>query len=309
MENTALLFAGQGAQFVGMGRDLTEAHPTAEALVGHADQALGYNLSKICFNGPEKELVRTENAQPGIHLVGWIAFQLLKEFAPDLSFGAAAGLSLGEFTALAAADAISFEDSLKVVRRRGQLMQHACEATSGGMAAIIGLDEQRARDVCGKTNVQIANLNCPGQIVVSGGKDCIEDACEAARESGAKRAIPLNVTGAYHSPLMAPAQPGLSEALSGIRIHRPGAQVISNVTAESHGSPEDIARLLVDQVTSPVLWERCIRRLIADGFTRFIELGPGTTLTSFMRRIDRSMEVHNISDTASLAKTLEMLKA
>ena len=213
MAKTALLFAGQGAQVVGMGRDLAEAYPTAKSLFAEADEALGYGLSEICFSGPEEELVRTEHAQPAIYLVGWIALKLLREQAPSISFEATAGLSLGEFTALAAADAIGFEDGLRVVRRRGELMQEACEASSGGMAAIVGLDEEAVRGVCEQAGVSLANLNCPGQIVVSGDADKMDSACEAAKAAGAKRAIPLPVAGAYHSPLMQPAQAGLAEAL------------------------------------------------------------------------------------------------
>ena len=171
MVKTALLFAGQGAQFVGMGKDLAEVHPTAKALFDRADEALGYGLSGICFSGPEEELVRTEHAQPAIYLVGWITLQLLREQSPSLAFDATAGLSLGEFTALAAADALGFEDGLRVVRRRGELLQEACEASAGGMAAIVGLDEEAVRVVCEQADVSLANLNCPGQIVVSGAAD------------------------------------------------------------------------------------------------------------------------------------------
>ena len=173
MSKTALLFAGQGAQAVGMGKDLAEKFPSAKAWFDRANAALGYNLASICFNGPELELTKTENAQPGIYLVSWVAFQLLKEQAPNLKFDATAGLSLGEFTALTAAGAMSFEDGLRVVRQRGKFMQEACEATRGGMAAIIGLDEAPTRAVCDEAGVTLANLNCPGQIVISGGTDGI----------------------------------------------------------------------------------------------------------------------------------------
>jgi len=308
MSKTALLFAGQGAQSVGMGRDLAENHPTAKALFAQADEALGYDLTSICFDGPEDELTKTENAQPGIYLVSWIALQLLKEQAPDLEFGATAGLSLGEFTALAAAGAMSFEDGLRVVRQRGRFMPEACDETQGGMAAIIGLDEAQTREVCDAAGVTLANLNCPGQLVISGAADKIEAACEAAKEKGAKRALPLTVAGAYHSPLMAGAQPKLKAELDAITINAPSVPVISNVTAEAHGAPDQIAPLLVDQVTSSVRWEESIRLLMSQGFTRFIELGPGNALTGFMRRIDRKTEIHNIADCASLEKTLAALK-
>ena len=309
MAKTALLFAGQGAQVVGMGRDLAEAYPTAKSLFGEADEALGYGLSEICFSGPEEELVRTEHAQPAIYLVGWIALKLLREQAPSISFEATAGLSLGEFTALAASDAIDFEDGLRVVRRRGELMQEACEASSGGMAAIVGLDEEAVRGVCEQTGMSLANLNCPGQIVVSGDADKMDSACEAAKEAGAKRAIPLSVAGAYHSPLMQPAQAGLAEALASVELREPSVPVYSNVTGKAHAGAASIAGTMVDQVTSSVRWEACIRAMIAEGVTHFIELGPGTALTGFMRRIDRGLEVLNVDDNDSLAKSAEALNA
>ena len=309
MAKTALLFAGQGAQVVGMGRDLAEAHSTAKSLFAEADEALGYGLSEICFSGPEEELVRTEHAQPAIYLVGWIALKLLREQAPSISFEATAGLSLGEFTALAAADAIGFEDGLHVVRRRGELMQDAYEASSGGMAAIVGLDEEAVRGVCEQAGVSLANLNCPGQIVLSGDADKMDAACEAAKAAGAKRAIPLPVAGAYHSPLMQPSQAGLAEALAKVELREPSVPVYSNVTGQAHVGAASIAGTMVDQVTSSVRWEACIRAMIADGVTRFIELGPGTALTGFMRRIDRGLEVLNVADNDSLAKSAEALNA
>ena len=197
---TALMFAGQGAQVVGMGADLAQAHPTARALFDRANEILGYDLARVCQQGPEAELTRTENAQPGIYLVSWIALTLLQERVPGLQFQATAGLSLGEFTALAAAGVLSFEDGLRVVRARGRFMHEACEATRGGMAALIGLDEAATREVCTATGTTLANLNCPGQIVISGELDRIPAAVEAAKARGARKAIPLTVAGAYHSP-------------------------------------------------------------------------------------------------------------
>ena len=303
MSKTALLFAGQGAQFTGMGKDLAAAFPTAKTFFDRADATLGYELSKICFEGPDAELTKTENAQPGIYLVSWIAMELLKEKVPGLEFAATAGLSLGEFTALAAAGAMSFEDGLNVVRLRGRYMQEACDATSGGMAAIIGLDTDATQGVCDAAGVNIANLNCPGQIVISGAADKINAACELAKEKGAKRALPLTVAGAYHSPLMESAQPKLQAALDGIDIQTPRVPVYSNVSALPHGEPADIRARLVEQVTGSVRWEDSIRGLLADGFTRFIELGPGNALTGFMRRIDKGVQILNVGDAASLEKT------
>ena len=307
MSKTALLFAGQGAQTIGMGKDLAEQFPTAKTLFDRANTALSYDLSKVCFEGPESELTKTENAQPGIFLVSWIAFQLLKERAPQLKFEAAAGLSLGEFTALTAAGVMSFEDGLRVVRQRGRFMQEACEATRGGMAAIIGLDEEPTRAVCAEAGVEMANLNCPGQLVISGEVDKIAAACELAKARGAKRALSLTVAGAYHSRLMASAQPKLRETLASIPLNLPAVPVIANVTAQPHATCGEIHQRLVEQVTSSVRWEESVRYLLAQGFTRFIELGPGTALTGFMKRIDKTAQVLNVADAASLEATVATL--
>ena len=307
MSKTALLFAGQGAQVVGMGRDLAEKFPSARAWFDRANAALGYDLAAVCFNGPEAELTKTENAQPGIFLVSWVAFELLKEQVPSLKFEATAGLSLGEFTALAAAGALSFEDGLSVVRQRGQFMQEACDATRGGMAAVIGLDEAPTREVCAAAGVVLANLNCPGQLVISGETEKIAQAVELAKARGARKALPLTVAGAYHSPLMASAQPKLAAALARVGLAAPSVPVLSNVTAQYHGAPEEINTRLVEQVTSSVLWEASIRLLLAQGFTRFIELGPGTALSSFMKRIDKTVQMLNVADAASLEATVKLL--
>lgn len=304
---TALLFAGQGAQEVGMGRDLATQFPAAQAWFDRANAALGYDLAQICFAGPEAELTKTEHAQPGIFLVSWVALDLLRSRVPGLTFAATAGLSLGEFTALTAAGAMSFEDGLRVVRQRGKFMQEACDVTQGGMAAIIGLEEAPCREVCAEAGVALANLNCPGQIVISGAADRIATACDLAKARGARRALPLPVAGAYHSPLMASAQPKLAAELAGIALHAPQVPVISNVTALPHGTPEEIRTRLVEQVTSSVRWEDSIRYLLAQGFTRFIELGPGTALTGFLKRIEKSAQVLNVANAASLEATAQAL--
>ncbi|MGD0206081.1 MAG: ACP S-malonyltransferase [Verrucomicrobiota bacterium] len=300
MSKTALLFAGQGAQAVGMGKDLAEKFPSAKIWFDRANAALGYDLASICFNGPEAELTKTENAQPGIFLVSWVAFKLLKEQAPSLKFDATAGLSLGEFTALTAAGAMSFEDGLCIVRQRGKFMQEACDVTRGGMAAVIGLDEAPTREVCAEAGVVLANLNCPGQLVISGEADKIGKAVELAKTKGAKRAIALPVAGAYHSPLMASARPKLQAELAKVKLSPPVVPVISNVTGQPHGNAADISTRLVEQVTSSVLWEKSMRYLLAQGFTRFIELGPGAALSGFMKRIDKGAQMLNIADVTSL---------
>jgi [acyl-carrier-protein] S-malonyltransferase len=307
MSKTALLFAGQGAQAVGMGKDLAEKFPAAKNWFNRANAALGYDLAGICFNGPEADLTKTENAQPGIFLVSWVAFQLLKERAPNLKFEATAGLSLGEFTALTAAGAMSFEDGLRVVRQRGKFMQEACDTTRGGMAAVIGLDEAPTREACAEAGVVLANLNCPGQLVISGEAERIAKAIELAKVKGAKRAIPLPVAGAYHSPLMASAQPKLQNELAKIKFSPPIVPVISNVTAQPHGDATEIAARLIEQVTSSVLWENSMRFLLSQGFTRFIELGPGAALSGFMKRIDKSAQMLNVADAASLETTVQAI--
>jgi [acyl-carrier-protein] S-malonyltransferase len=327
MSKIALLFAGQGAQAVGMGKDFAAAFPSAQTWFDRANAALGYDLAAICFNGPEAELTKTEHAQPGIFLVSWVAFQLLKErvgvqasacspadtlkhelqHAPSFGFQATAGLSLGEFTALTAAGALSFEDGLHVVRQRGRFMQEACEATRGGMAAVIGLDEAPTREVCAEAGVVLANLNCPGQLVISGETEKIVKAVELAKAKGARRAIPLPVAGAYHSPLMASAQPKLQAELARAKLLPSTVPVISNVTAQPHGGPNEISARLVEQVTSSVRWEESMRHLLAQGFTRFIELGPGAALSGFMKRIDKSAQMLNVADMASLEATVKVL--
>ena len=309
MSKTALLFAGQGAQAVGMGKDLAENSPSAKAWFERANAALGYDLAAICFRGPEPELTKTEHAQPGIFLVSWVAFELLKERVPCLAFGATAGLSLGEFTALTTAGALSFEDGLKVVRQRGRFMQEACAATQGGMAAIIGLNEAATREVCAETGVVLANLNCPGQLVISGPSDKMASACALAKAKGARGAMPLTVAGAYHSPLMASAQPKLEAELARVTLTPPTVPVIANVTAQPHGGPGAIRARLVEQVTSSVRWEESMRYLLGQGFTRFIELGPGKALSGFMKRIDKTTQVLNVEDLESLETTAKVLAA
>jgi [acyl-carrier-protein] S-malonyltransferase len=284
---------------------MAEKFPLAKAWFDRANAALGYDLASVCFHGPETELTKTENAQPAIYLVSWVAFQLLKEQVPQLQFEAAAGLSLGEFTALTAAGAMGFEDGLRVVRQRGKFMQEACESTRGSMAAVIGLDEGPTREVCAEAGVVLANLNCPGQLVISGEAEKVLKACELAKAKGARKAIPLAVAGAYHSPLMASAQPKLAAELARVNLSLPGVPVISNVTAEASGP--DIAAKLVEQVCAPVRWESSMRHLLAQGYTRFIELGPGTALSGFMKRIDKTARMLNVADVASLETTTKAL--
>jgi [acyl-carrier-protein] S-malonyltransferase len=307
MIKTALLFAGQGAQCAGMGRDLAAHFPTAKALFDQSREILGFDLARICFDGPEEELTRTENAQPAIFLTSWVAFQLLKERKLDLPFHATAGLSLGELTALTAAGVFGFEDGLKIARQRGRFMQEACELTRGSMAAVLGLETAGLAQVCAAADVDMANLNCPGQIVISGETDKIAAACELAKAKGAKRAVMLPVAGAYHSRLMAGAQPKVRAMLDAVALQPAAVPVISNVTALPHGGPDDIRQGLAAQVVSPVRWEDSIRYLLAQGFRRFIELGPGTALSGFVKRIDKTAAMLNVADVSSLEATVKAL--
>ncbi|MGD1084393.1 MAG: ACP S-malonyltransferase [Verrucomicrobiota bacterium] len=304
-QKTALLFAGQGAQYPGMGKDLAARFPSTRSWLDQSRAILGFDLPAVCFNGPEEELTKTENAQPAIFLVSWMALQLLRERAPGFSFQAAAGLSLGELTALTAAGVFEFQDGLKLARQRGRFMQEACEATCGAMAAVLGLDLEKTRAVCAETGVEVANLNCPGQIVISGEAEKIARACELAKARGARRTVALPVAGAYHSRLMAGAGPKVRALLAAVPASPPALPVISNVTARPHTTPDQIASRLVEQVTSEVRWEDSMRHLLEQGFTRFIELGPGTTLCGFLKRIDAGARSFNIEDAASLEATVQ----
>jgi len=309
MQRTALLFAGQGAQYVGMGRDFAEHCPSAKSWFERARELLGYDLPAVCFEGPEPELIRTENAQPAIFLVSWIALQLLKERLPGMDYHASAGLSLGELTALTAGGVFSFEDGLRIARQRGRFMQEACELTQGGMAAVLALDIEKMRAVCLEADVDMANLNCPGQIVISGQSDKVAKACELAKAAGAKRAVMLPVAGAYHSRLMVSAQPKVQAMLEKVPMNKPSMMVIANVSARPHSDPPEIRVRLTEQVIRSVRWEDSIRYLIDQGFTRFIELGPGTALSGFVKRIDRNVRTYSVADVPRLEATVAALKA
>lgn len=305
---TALLFAGQGSQAVGMGRDLCEKYEVCRRLFARANEVLGRDIQKICFEGPEDVLTKTDNAQPAIFLTSLACLEALKSRIPDLGFDATAGLSLGEFTALAAAGAVSFEDGLRMVQMRGRFMQEACDATNGGMASILNMDDAALADVCREANVDIANINCPGQIVISGDKENIARAVELAKARGAKRAIPLVVAGAYHSRLMESAKVKVADALANLPMRQPTVPVVSNVTARPAGSISETKDLLVRQVTSSVRWSESMQWLAAQGFTRFIELGPGNVLSGLMKRIHKDVEMLSVSDGATLDATVAKLR-
>jgi [acyl-carrier-protein] S-malonyltransferase len=305
---TAFLFSGQGAQAVGMGKDLAAAYPVAADLFRKADEILGYSLSHIAFEGPAEELTRTSVCQPALYTHGLAALSVLREKFPTLSFDAAAGLSLGEFTAHSAAGTFDFEAGLRLVDQRSRFMQEACEATEGGMAAIIGADEQGVRNLAAAADVDVANFNSPGQIVISGEKSKIALAVGMAKEYGARKAVELSVAGAFHSRLMEPAYQRLSAVLAETPIEMPRVTVVSNVDALPAGSPDAIRKALADQVTGSVCWTASIEYMIDHlGITRFLELGPGGIIAGLVGRIRKGTEVISISDAASLEAALTIL--
>ncbi len=309
MKEIALLFAGQGAQSVGMGRDLAGQFAVAANLFRRADEILGRNLSEIAWTGPIEELTKTSNCQPALYVHGLACLAALREVAGDFPIGGAAGLSLGEMTAHAAAGTFDFATGLKLVQKRGELMDEACAATSGAMAAMIGADESAVRALAADADVDVANINAPGQIVISGERAKVEAAIGVAKEHGIRRATLLNVAGAYHSRLMETAYRKLGEALSNVPIKASRFAVISNVTGEDVKTPEEIRRTLQDQVTGTVRWLDCMERLADLGCDLFVELGPGGVLAGLLRRTLKDMEVISVSDAESVCKCAERICA
>ena len=297
----ALLFAGQGAQQVGMGRSLYENSARARALYDEADRVLGWSLTKVSFEGPEAELTLTRVCQPALFVHGMALHAILQEQGRlgDVQF--ALGLSLGEITALTAAGAFDFATGLRVVAERGQLMQRACEQTSGTMASIIGEEREKIAALCAEFEVEMANLNCPGQIVISGEKARILAAVAAAKERGMRKVIQLNVAGAYHSRLMEPARDAFAAFLATIPLARPNLTVFSNTTGRPVTAPDETRAALVRQVVSPVLWEDCMRSAAAAGAGQFLELGPGAVLAGLARRTNRDWPVRSFAQFADLA--------
>jgi len=307
MSKIVLLFSGQGAQKVGMAKDWCENSATAREMIAKADAALGFSLSDVMFEGPEDELTKTSRCQPALYLHGLIGLALIKERLPNLEVVAAAGLSLGEFTAHAAAGTFSFEDGLKLVARRGLFMEEACLATQGSMAALIGGEEDQVRALAAACDVDVANLNAPGQIVLSGSVPGIDAVIEKAKEFGIRRAIKLNVAGAYHSRLMQAAQDKLAAELKGASIQSPAIPVVCNYGASVVSDPAEIRTMLEKQVTGSVRWTESIRLLREQGHTTFLELGPGKVLAGLVAKIDKDAVVHSVEDLASLEAAVEAL--
>ncbi len=292
----AFVFPGQGAQFVGMGKDLYENNPMAKELFEKANDILGYRITDIMFEGTDEDLRQTKVTQPAVFLHSVIsAFCMGDDFQPEMT----AGHSLGEFSALVAAGALSFEDGLRLVYARAMAMQKACEAAPSTMAAIIGIADEKVEEICAGINkdghvVVPANFNCPGQLVISGNVEAINEACAALKAAGAKRALPLKVGGAFHSPLMQPAKDELQQAIEATEIKAPKCPVYQNVDGKPHTDPVEIKANLIAQLTSSVRWTQCVQNMIADGATDFTECGPGKALQGMIARISKEVTAHGI---------------
>lgn len=300
MSKTAFLFPGQGAQTVGMGKQLCETLPAARQLFDEAKGILGYDLAEVCWNGPLEKLNSTVVSQPAIFVTSLAALESLKASEPEAATRceAAAGLSLGEYTALVFAGAMTFADGLRVVKRRGEAMQDASDATPSGMVSILTLDQTKVEELCAAARasetLQIANLLCPGNIVVSGDKSACNRIEKLAEEAGG-RTVRLAVAGAFHTSIMKPADQALATVLDGVKINPPRIPVWSNVDAKPHTDPGEIRGLLERQVLQPVLWEQTMRNLLAEGFDKFYEMGPGRVLAGLLKRVQRKVDCKNIS--------------
>ena len=304
MSKTAIVFAGQGAQFVGMGKDLVEAYPVCRSLFEEADDVLGYSLSKICFEGPQEELTKSNHCQPAIFVASIACYRALESLVPSLSPVAMAGLSLGEWSALHAGGALTFSDTLRILQARGAAMQAACEEQPGGMVSVMGLARADLELICTEAGVEMANLNSQEQTVLSGAKAGIEKAEFLAKERGAKRAILLDVAGAFHSSLMRSAVAKLEAVLADVVISEPSTPVVSNVTGALHGDASAIREAMLRQVTESVHWYEGVETMTAAGADTFIECGPGKVLSGLIKRIARGANLLQVQDCTSLDATV-----
>ncbi|NQU41361.1 MAG: ACP S-malonyltransferase [Lentisphaerae bacterium] len=302
--STAQIFSGQGAQAVGMGQDLAATYPVCAELYARADEVIGYDLSRICFEGPEEELTKSSHCQPAIFVTSVACAKALEAAGVAPEPVATAGLSLGEWTALHMAGVLSFEDTVRVLEARGRFMQEACEEQAGGMVSIIGLSREQLDAICVEAGVTIANLNSSAQTVLSGPKEGVAKAEALATEAGAKRAIVLNVAGAFHSSLMASAGEKLAAMLAGVVFQAPRVPVLSNVMGEPHATVEAIRGNMVRQVTESVQWLSCVEWMVAQGVDQYIECGPGRVLTSLIKRIAVGASLVNVMDVASVEKVV-----
>lgn len=298
------LFAGQGSQYIGMGKDLYSAYPAAQGVFAKADAALGFSLSNLCFEGPQIELTKTNNSQPAILTMSIACFEAMREFKGNKFEQPAfvAGLSLGEYSALVAAEAVSFTDAVKLVRLRGQFMEEEAHKKPGKMLSIIGLDVSEVTKICQEVGAEVANFNCPGQTVISGDVSALIKAEPLAKERGAKMAVMLEVSGAFHSSFMKGAADKLAAELAKITFSTPRFPVISNVTAQPFESVDEIKESLIKQLFSSVRWEESMRYILGKGVTQFIEFGPGKVLKGLMRRIDANATVINAEKKEDIEK-------
>ncbi len=303
---TAYVFPGQGAQSVGMGLDLYQSYDAAQAVFEQADKALGFPISKLCFEGPEDELVKTVNAQPAIVTVSFACLEAARSLNSGLPpAGFVAGHSLGEYTALAAAGVLDFATTVYLARERGRLMHQAGQLTPGGMVAIIGLDGAPLAEVCQQSGVCIANINCPGQIVISGARDKLAQVVEMVKEKGAHRAIPLQVSGAFHTELMQPAVDGMAEIMATLKFNNPTIPIVGNTTARPLTTAGAVKDELLNQLCNCVQWRRSIEYMINEGVSNFIEIGPGRVLAGLIKRIDRNVNIINIGDVEAVRNLAE----